>query len=88
MAATQVLGKVQKWGDLIKLDWKKKNLIEQVKAANELGEHDNEICELMSRLEMDAASNHQELLRQGKYHYTEQMKVRCLPITSSKTSIF
>ena len=88
MAATQVLGKVQKWGDLIKLDWKKKNLIEQVKAANELGEHDNEICELMSRLEMDAASNHQELLRQGNYHYTEQMKVRCLPITSSKTSIF
>ena len=88
MAATQVLGKVQKWGDLIKLDWKKKNLIEQVKAANELGEHDNEICELMSRLEMDAASNHQELLRQGNYHYTEQMKVRCLPITSSKISIF
>jgi hypothetical protein len=88
LAATAILGQLQNWGDLIKLGWKKNNLIEKVKSANKLGEHDAEICELMSRLETDAASKHEQSMQQADSNKKEILQVRYLPITSSIKDIF
>lgn len=88
LAAFAILGQLKKWGDFIKLDWKRNNLIEQIKSANEMGEHDEEICALMSRLERDAAFQHQQTTQQADSNKKEVLQVQYVPITSSKIGIF
>jgi hypothetical protein len=73
--ATVIVGQLHRWGTAIKLQWRKENLIEQVKSANNLGEHDKQICELMAQLQQDAALKHQLSQEQAMLHKNEVLQV-------------